>query len=127
DKQSNLTGRQQRAINALLSEPSIIKAAEAAKVSKATMYRWLADAQFSTALKEARGRALESTLTGLQGASVKAVETLYDMMNDEKVSAAARVNAAGKILEMSLRVRDLIVNEDRISAIETLLRKEGKL
>jgi len=101
DKQSNLTGRQQRAINALLSEPTINKAAQTAKVSKATIYRWLADAQFSRALKEARGRALESTLTGLQGASVKAVETLHDVMTDEKVFAAVRVTAARTILEMS--------------------------
>src|SRR5262245_58017736 len=122
DKQSNLTGKQQRAISALLSEPTVIKAAQAAKVSKATMYRWLADAQFTNALKEARGRVLESTLTALQGASAKAIETLYDVMSDEKVYAAVRVNAAGKILELNLRARDLIEDEDRLRAIETQLR-----
>jgi len=126
-KKSDLTDKQRRAINALLSEPTIKQAAKAAKIGESTLFRWLNSSQFTTALKEARGRVLESTLTGLQGAAVKAVETLYDVMTNEQVFAAVRVTAARTILEMSLRTRELIEDEDRLRAIETQLRKEGRL
>lgn len=125
DKQSELTDKQRRAIAAILSEPTVRQAAESAKVSEASLYRWMADPEFSAALKDARSRALESTLSSLQGASGKAVETLHSVMDDPEASASSKVMAARTILEMSLRARDLIEVEDRLRALEMRLALNG--
>ena len=72
--ETKLTARQERALDALLREPTVLSAAEAAGVSKATIFRWLAEPLFSLAYKQARAQLLESTLTALQSASGAAVE-----------------------------------------------------
>jgi len=119
--QNGLTDKQQRAITALLSEPTAKSAAKKAKVSETTLYRWLSDALFSAALREARGRVLESTLSALQGASGKAVETLLDVMDDKTAHPSARVSAAKAVLEMMLRGRDALDNEERLRLLELRL------
>src|SRR5262245_13073431 len=103
---TDLTDKQRRAIAALLSEPTTKAAAEAAKVGETTIHRWLADSVFSAALKETRGRVFESTLAALQSASSKAVETLRDVMDDEKALPPAKVSAAKTILDLALKARE---------------------
>jgi hypothetical protein len=116
-----LTDKQQRAIVALLSEPTAKAAAKAAKVSDATLFRRLHNPAFSDALKDARGQALESTLSALQGASGKAVKTLYELMGDATAPAPARVSAAKTVLEMMIKAHDILVNEERLRLVELRL------
>lgn len=126
DSQTGLTAKQDRAILALLSEPTAKKAAEVAKIAEVTIHRWLNDPAFSTTLKEARSRALESTLSSLQGASGKAVETLHEVMKDKTAQPAARVSAAKTILEMTIRARDILETEERLRVLEARLLAGGQ-
>lgn len=116
--QAALTAKQQRAIDALLREPTTQAAAEAAGVSKATIFRWLADEAFSAAYQTARGQLLESTLTALQSASVEAVNVLREVMTDASLNAFARVSAAKAVLEMGFKAREVLEVEARLSALE---------
>jgi hypothetical protein len=117
---SDLTEKQRRAIAALLSEPTTKKAAAAAKVGETTIHRWLNEPAFSAALKESRERVFESTLAALQGASSKAVETLLDVMKDEKAQPSARVSAAKTVLELAIKGRDQLELGERLAYLEKL-------
>jgi hypothetical protein len=126
--QNRLTDKQERAINCLLSEPTAKKAAARARISETTLYRWLNDDPlFAAALKQARNRVLETTLSGLQAASGQAVETLIDVMRSATESPAARVSAARTILEFTLRANDAIETEKRLRALELKLIENGKI
>ena len=57
DPLSGLSPRQDRALQALLQEPTIGRAAMAAGVGELTLYRWMQDPTFRTALLAARREA----------------------------------------------------------------------
>jgi DNA-binding MurR/RpiR family transcriptional regulator len=117
-EQDGLTAKQQRAIESLLREPTVQAAAEAAGVSKATIFRWLACPGFSAAYREARGRLLESTLTALQAASTDAVTCLREVINDKAAQVSARVSAAKTVLELGLKAREALEVEERLAYLE---------
>jgi hypothetical protein len=121
ESHNELTAKQNAAICALLNQPTIKAAAEASKISEASLYRWLATPAFSIALKDARDRALEAALSALQGASGKAVETLYEIMGDASAQASTRVSAAKTVLDMMIKAHDILVNEERLRVVELRL------
>lgn len=116
--QGGLSAKQQKAIEALLCEPTIQAAAQAAGVARATIFRWLSDVSFASAYKSARGQLLESMLTALQAASTDAVKTLREVMNDRAAQVSARVSAARTVLEMSLKAREVLQVEARLAYLE---------
>ncbi len=116
-----LTAKQERALQALLVTPTTRAAAEAAGVSEATIWRWLADADFSAVYREARTKSLESTLTALQAAGADAVKALRDVMNDTNAKGSERVSAAKAIIELGLKGRDVLETEERLAALEERL------
>lgn len=116
-----LTPKQEKALAALLTETTVIEAAKAAGISRATLFRWLSEEQFQAAYKEARGRLLESTLTALQSAGPAAVVTLLRVMEHATSNPGAQVSAAKAILDTGLKARDMLETEERLTAIEALL------
>lgn len=121
-----LTLKQEKALAALLTEPSAHKAAALVGISRASLFRWLNDPVFAAAYRDARGRLMESTLTALQSASVAAVETLRAVMGDESAPGSVRVSAARAILEHSLKAREIFENEDRLHFLESVLKPEAQ-
>lgn len=110
-----------------MTEPTTRAAAEAAKVSEATIWRWLADPIFASTYREARGRLLEGTLTALQSASVDAVACLREVINDKSAQVPARVSAAKAVLELSLKAREVLKVEERMAYLEKCLEiKDGR-
>lgn len=116
-----LSAKQQRAIEALLTEPTTRAAAAAAEVSEATIWRWLAEPEFSAAYRATRGRLLESTLTALQSASADAVVCLREILNDKTAQVYARVSAAKSVLELGLKAREVLEVEERLAFLEKAL------
>ncbi len=116
-----LSAKQQRALEALLTEPTTRAAAAAAEVSEATIWRWLAEPEFSAAYRAARGRLLESTLTALQSASVDAVVCLREILNDKTAQVSARVSAAKSVLELGLKARETLETQERLAYLEKAL------
>lgn|SRR5262249_5968221 len=121
-----LTAKQTAAIAALLSEPSVKRAAARCQISERQLHRWICQVGFAARLKEARGRIIEVTLSNLQSASSKAVETLNEIMCDPDAGPTARVSAARTILEMTLRANDSLVMSERLAALEAKLGGMGQ-
>ena len=115
-----LTGRQERALWALLSEPSIAAAAQAAGIGERTLHRWLDDPGFQDAYYDARRQAVGQAVARLQRAACTAVDTLEAVMADLTAPAAARVSAAKVVLEQ-VRAESLEDQEQRITELEALV------
>lgn len=124
-KSDILTAPQLRALEALLSQPEIGKAAQAAGVSRPTLWRWLQDETFSRAYRDARRGLLDSALIRLEATAAEAVSTLREVMQDETAQPSARVAAARCSLELLLRLRESVDLEGRILALESRLRLGG--
>lgn len=118
DKSDGLTAKQVKAIESLLTEPTIQKAAETTGVSYTQLRRWLAETGFADAYRRARSVLFESTLAGLQAVVSDAVKTLHKIMGDESNAASVRVNAAGKLLEAGFKSRDMLDVEQRLAELE---------
>ena len=85
-----LTGRQRRAIVALLASPTVAAAAKAARVSEPTIYRFLESPTFVDALSGARAEAYSQAVGNLAAIAVDAVTTLATVMRDPDAPAATR-------------------------------------
>jgi hypothetical protein len=123
EKSLILSGKKQRAVLALISEPTIQAAAIAAKVGETTLYRWLHDKEFQKAFYSARRESVGQSITHLQQASGKAVTTLVEVMTDQDKGASTRVSAAKTVLEMAFKSIELEGLAVRLAAIEDRLRQ----
>ncbi len=120
----NLTPKQHKAISSLLSEPSITKAASAAGVGERTLHRWLQDADFVRAYKQARFDAsCQATSRLIQGSSA-AVTVLLLLMADKQVLASTRLGAARTVLEFTFKAVELEQIEARLSELEAFLKEK---
>lgn len=119
-----LSARQQQAINALLTEPTIRAAAAKAAISETTLWRWLGSSDFAQAYRNAQARLLEGMLNFLQAASLDALKVLRDVLLDGEAQASARVSAARVILETTFRARDAVQIEARMAALEAMMRPQ---
>ncbi len=122
-----LTTQQNKAIEALLLTNTIVRAAKRANVSEASIYHWMKQESFQTALREARRDILAHTTTRLQQMSVRALDTLENVMEDEKASSASRVSASRLSLEMMYRGCALDDIVERLKTVEKrhLSRQNG--
>lgn len=106
------------ALAALISEPTLGEAAKKAGISEATLWRWLQDPIFQEKYRAARRQAVSHAITQLQRSSTQAVETLHSVMTDTETPAATRVTAAKTILEMAVKAVELEDLAVRIEALE---------
>ncbi len=114
-----LSRKQEVALSALLSTPSVTAAAEQSGMSETTLYRWLRDETFRQAYQEARHQLVSHGMGQLQKAFTEAVRSLREIVCDAAASPNARVSAARVTIENSLKALELEELESRISALET--------
>ena len=122
---ANLTSNQEKAVAALLSEPSVAAAAAKAGIGERTLFRWLDDPAFADAYRQARREAVSQAVARLQPMSTHAVTVLAMVMADTRVSPSTRVTAAKSVLEFAIRAVELEDLEGRLSALEAVV-KEGR-
>ncbi len=115
---ARLRPRQHRAVEALLREPTIARAAGAAQVSERTLRRWLQREDFRAAYERVCREALRAALAGLQAAAGEAVQALREVMGDADARPAERVSAARVALDFALRGAELLDFEERIAVLE---------
>ena len=113
-----LTRKQDAAIGALLSQPTISAAAESVGIGEATLRRWLKDPGFLAAYRSARRDTLEQCVALLQKAGSDAVEALQQSLQAN--SEGVRLRAACAILDYSMKGAELLDLETRIAALEEL-------
>jgi len=116
---NNTELRQDRAIVALLAEPSIEAAAKTAEVSDVTIWRWMKQPEFKSRLRDARRAVVEGAIGHLQQAAVEAVETLRRSLTCGQ--PATEVRAATVILDQAVRAVELFDLAERIEHLEARL------
>ncbi len=114
--------KKDRAVNALITQPTIKDAAREACVSERTLRRWIdEDPLFIERVRAAQEEILEGTTRVVADAAKRAVSTLEEIMADVANPAGARVSAARSILETSMRIFELQGIQRRLEAIERTL------
>jgi len=112
-----LTRKQERALLALLREPTIAKAAGVCDTSERTLHRWLNDELFSRVYRKARREAFGQAIGLTQHYAPLAVNTLATLMADKSTAAHARVTAATTLLKFG---REGIELDDLAARVEAL-------
>jgi hypothetical protein len=114
---NTITPKQQRAILSLLTNPTQLKACAEAKVSRATLRRWLADPIFNRALIEAEGQALTDTTRILLTGKDTALSVLGKLMT-EAASDNVRRLAADDWMALMYKSYEMQTIEIRVAALE---------
>jgi hypothetical protein len=118
----SLPAKQELALQAVISHPTLKEAALAAGVSESTLWRYMQDEQFSRKLREARREAVNHAVIRLQRASGDAVTVLRDLMMKEDAPASARITAARTVLDYSIRVVEMDELRTRVEELEEFIR-----
>jgi hypothetical protein len=99
----SLRGKKEKAVLALMQEPTVAKAAAQTGISRATLFRWLKDPKFNDRLMEARVQASNMALLNLSELSGRATQVLREIMDEPNVNPRARVAAARTALQMAFK------------------------
>lgn len=121
-----LTPKQESALRALVTHPTIKEAALAAGVSEATLWRYRRDPTFARRLCEARREVRSHTDQYMHHASLDAARALHEIVKDPQAPPAARISAARTILDQSRRAIEVDELGARLEEFEqfTLRRQE---
>ena len=119
----DLTPKQERVFQAILSSRSQKEAASAAGVSETTLWRYQKDKIFAGRLREARLAATGHSMTRLQQLSGDAVTVLHDLMMREDAPPGARLSAARTALDYSFRSAEVEELKVRIDLLEEFIRR----
>lgn len=120
----DLSARQERAVLALLGNPTIARAAEAAGVDESTMHRWLKEAAFVGAYRRARAAAFDQAIALAHRYAGSAVQVIVKIMADPGASYAARLAAAVALLKFGREGVLLDELSQRVESIEAALISE---
>lgn len=119
-----MTQKQQKALLALLTEPTRAKAAATAGITVKTLRSYLDDPEFQAEYKKAFSSMVEDATRQAQQALAPALSTLREIVEDGGENAQARVSAARSILEYSMKLTEQLDILERIEALEDAV-KEG--
>jgi DNA-binding MurR/RpiR family transcriptional regulator len=125
--EQKLSQKQERALVALLDCGEIKKAAAAAGVNEATLWRWLQSPDFQSRYRAARRQLVETAIAQLQSDCTIAARVLREVAEDREAPASSRVAAARTILEQSIGAIELIDLQERVEMLEKMLPEaQGK-
>jgi phage terminase small subunit len=117
-KDGQLTPRQERAIDALLTSRNVTDAAFKAHVSRRTLTGWLALPHFQAALKRRTSEMIDATIRRLSDATGTAVDVLQGAMLSVLSPENVKVNAANIVLQRLYDLKTLGEFEARLAALE---------
>ena len=113
----SLTPRQLRAVDAIITTPSIRQAAKVAKVDAKTLRGWMRSEPFRSEVQQAT-RQLRAQAVALLGPGMaEAVECLRAVVADDDAPAGVQVRACAELLNFGLSAADEEV-EGRLAALE---------
>ncbi|MEW6489817.1 MAG: hypothetical protein AB1578_18150 [Thermodesulfobacteriota bacterium] len=118
--------KQEQAIAALLSEPTIERAAAAVGADPRTLRRWMQRDDFREAYRLARRELMDCATARIQSASCAAVDALEEILGDSGAPAGSRVSAAKGVLELAVKVAELQDLQERIERLEAAANAAGK-
>jgi transposase-like protein len=112
--------KQEAAIAALLTQPSVEKAARAVGINPKTLQHWMRTPEFDKAYRQARWANFSEQVARFQNAYSIALAVLTNLMNNPEARPASKVAAAEFVLEHT--VQDLEQNDLRVRL--ALLREQ---
>jgi len=118
DYPEGLTTRQENAVAALITEPTITRAAERCGISERTLHRWLEEPAFASAYRRARREAFGHAISVAQRVAPMAVATQVKVMTDSSAPAASKVAAAAHVLRFAREAIELDDLAERIELLE---------
>jgi hypothetical protein len=119
-----LERRRHQAIAALLIEPTVAKAAAAAKVGERTLLRWLRESGFAAEYRAARRAVVEHAVGALQRLTERAVGALE--RNLTCGNPAAEIRAALGVLDRSLAAVELFDLAGEIDRLQERIDAEKR-
>ena len=111
--------KQDRAIIALLTEPTVEAAARSADIAPATIWRWAQQPEFKSRLRDARRAVVEGAVGRLQQAATEAVDALQ--RNLTCGTPSVEVKAATVILDQAIKAIELFDVVERVEHLEARL------
>ncbi len=115
---AELTTNQRRAIAALLTEPTIGKAAGKAGLCEATLYKYLRADAFKAELRARQDETINAATAALSGLAGEAIDTLRAVLRDGEATPAQKTRAALGILDHVQRLTAFADLEERIAQLE---------
>lgn len=123
-KNDQLSPKQQKLIEALLTCDTVLEACEVAKVASSTAYHWLQEPAFKAAYDEAKKAVFTQSLNALLSVPVDAIATLKRNLSAETPNAQ-QVAAAKILLEKAVDIYKVTELEARLSDLEAKLKERG--
>jgi hypothetical protein len=114
--------KREQALAALLANPTVAEAAQAAGVGESTLRRWLADPAFRAEYRDLRRQVLETAVGQIQGGAGEAVDALRKALTSSQV--ANRIRAAKVLLDYAVRGLELFDLVGRIEELEAKIDQE---
>jgi len=120
-QKKQLTPRQLRAVDALLSGATYQDAAKSAGVTDKTLSRWRKQPAFDDELRRRGTVAVSDASRRLTGTLDNAVDVLREVMNDEEAPQSVRIRAARYILDAATKLLELSEVMERLEALEQVV------
>ena len=121
DTSNTLSANQLKAIKALISHNTVGEAAEACKLGRQTLYRFMRDPVFDGELKKAKRVLVNRAILSLQQSCSHAATALAAICRDEEAPPSARVAAAREILNQTMKAIEIEGIEERLKLLEDRL------
>ena len=116
-----MTGKQQKALAALIRAPTRAAAAKEAGVGVSTLRRWMReDEDFRGAYREALTELLEDASAQAMQNLTRALDVLAEVMATGE-NSQVRITAARSALEYSLKLTEAVDVQQRLDALEEKL------
>ena len=114
-----MTGRQKKALAALLSYPTMNAAASAAGVNYSTLRRWMTDdTEFREAYHDELSALVEDAANNVRKSMGEILDNLYEIATCGTGSNSVAVAAAKVFLDSGIRIIEAASYETRIAELE---------
>lgn len=113
-----MTPKMQKALLALLENPTKEAAAKAAGITSKTLRKFLDNPEFQAEYRAAFSSMVSDAVRQAQRALSPALTTLEEIMADDEQNGQIRVSAARSLLEFSLKATEQLDILDRLEALE---------
>lgn len=107
---------------ALACGASVEVAAQQAGISATTAYRRLDQPEFKTRLRQIRSDIVQRTAGALTAAATESVRTLLELQKPPN-PPATRLGAARSVLEIGLKIREVVELETQMADLEAKMRR----
>lgn len=119
-----LTPKKRLFVGALAVSATVKSAAEKVDIGERTAWRYMSDPGVRAAIAERQSAVLSQVTDGLVSDMGKARELLLEIMASKTASDGVRVRAALGVLEIGLRLFELVSLSDRVSELERAVLHE---